>query len=279
MSSLENKSYPATKNTNSDNCAIVPTTAEMIWKKPVSFELNNYGQHKVSLPGRVATNNTLQFSSMTKTSTDSQIKIDNNTKEDKMTLNIIINTIDEIDYYDDDDDEIDENKDEIKNQMDAGQRKLSLLLSGMELDDIYSYLSFLISIMSTIRVRKPTARRGVARTTTNDLTTFFPLSSAVSIAMDTYLTNNVANGSQRTSEKQTENKKIEESGDQVVPQAGCNKNKQLPAIEHNGLDEYYRCPPDAPVFRYNNSSSRISNNQQQPEIISSRMDEQFIYVD
>ncbi|CAF4538861.1 unnamed protein product, partial [Rotaria socialis] len=129
MSSLENKSYLATKNTNSHNCAIVQTTTEMI-----------------------------------RNSTDSQIKIDNNTKEDKMMLNIIINTIDEIDYYDDDE-EIDENKDEIKNQMDAGQMKLSLLLSGMELDDIYSYLSFfLISMMSTIRVRKPTARRGVART-------------------------------------------------------------------------------------------------------------------
>ncbi|CAF3270045.1 unnamed protein product, partial [Rotaria socialis] len=99
MSSLENKSYLATKNTNSHNCAIVQTTTEMI-----------------------------------RNSTDSQIKIDNNTKEDKMMLNIIINTIDEIDYYDDDE-EIDENKDEIKNQMDAGQMKLSLLLSGMELDD------------------------------------------------------------------------------------------------------------------------------------------------
>ncbi|CAF4094583.1 unnamed protein product, partial [Rotaria magnacalcarata] len=99
MSSLENKSYPATKNTNSHNCAIVQTTAEMI-----------------------------------RNSTDSQIKIDNNTKVDKMMLNIIINTIDEIDYYDDDE-EIDENKDEIKNQMDAGQMRLSLLLSGMELDD------------------------------------------------------------------------------------------------------------------------------------------------
>ncbi|CAF3647337.1 unnamed protein product [Rotaria socialis] len=243
MSSLENKSYLATKNTNSHNCAIVQTTTEMI-----------------------------------RNSTDSQIKIDNNTKEDKMMLNIIINTIDEIDYYDDDE-EIDENKDEIKNQMDAGQMKLSLLLSGMELDDIYSYLSFfLISMMSTIRVRKPTARRGVARTTTNDLP-FFPLSPTVSTSMNAYLTNNVENGSQHTSEKQIKKKKIEESGDQVVPQAGCNKHKQLPVIEHNGLNEYYRSPPDAPVFRYSNSSSRISNNQQQPEIISSRMDEQFIYVD
>ncbi|CAF1068806.1 unnamed protein product [Rotaria magnacalcarata] len=117
--------------------------------------------------------------------------------------------------------------------------------------------------MSTISVRKLTARRIVSRPTKNDLT-FLPPPPAVSISMNNYSTNNVENGSER---------------DHVVPQAGCNKSKQLPVIKHNKLKEYYRSPPDARVFRYRNSSSRISNNQQQPKINSSRMGQEFIYVD
>ncbi|CAF4448848.1 unnamed protein product, partial [Rotaria magnacalcarata] len=52
--------------------------------------------------------------------------------------------------------------------------------------------------MSTISVRKLTARRIVSRPTKNDLT-FLPPPPAVSISMNNYSTNNVENGSERTS--------------------------------------------------------------------------------
>jgi len=82
----------------------------------------------------------------------------------------------------------------------------------------------------------------------------------VSIASNS--TNNIEHGSMNTSQEQTkkkkEQKKIEDLGDQVVPQA--KRGIKRPVIEHNGFDDYYRSRLDAPIFRYTNSNNNNNNN-------------------
>jgi molecular chaperone DnaK (HSP70) len=75
-------------------------------------------------------------------------------------------------------------------------------------------------------------------------------------------TNNIEHGainaSQEQNKKKKKKKKIEDLGDQGVPQ-GKRSNKR-PVIVHNGLDEYYRSRVDAPVIRYNNTNTDNNNN-------------------
>jgi hypothetical protein len=72
-------------------------------------------------------------------------------------------------------------------------------------------------------------------------------------------TNNIEHGAINASQEQNKKKKkIEDLGDQGVPQ-GKRSNKR-PVIVHNGLDEYYRSRVDAPVIRYNNTNTDNNNN-------------------
>ncbi|CAF3931348.1 unnamed protein product [Rotaria sp. Silwood2] len=126
-------------------------------------------------------------------------------------------------------------------------------------------------------VRKPTFRRNISHHITNDLVLLPPPIPPV----PTTTTNNSEHGSVNTSsaEKTTTKKKndIEDLGDQVVPIARRNTSNRA-VIVHNGLDEYYRSSPDAPVFRYRSNNDN-NNSHQRSEENSLPRQLDVIYID
>ncbi|CAF4548813.1 unnamed protein product [Rotaria sp. Silwood2] len=127
-------------------------------------------------------------------------------------------------------------------------------------------------------VRKPTFRRNISHHITNDLIFLPPPIPPVPTTSNS--TNNSEHGSVNTSsvEKTTTKKNnIEDLGDQMVPKARRNTSNRA-VIVHNGLDEYYRSSPDAPVFRYRSNNDN-NNSHQRSEENSLPRQLDVIYID
>ena len=91
-----------------------------------------------------------------------------------------------------------------------------------------------------------------------------PQPTVLPLSVASTSTNNTGHGTINASleqNKKKRKKKIEDLGDQVVPQ-GKRSNKR-PVIVHCGLDAYYRSRVDAPVIRYNNTNDDNGNEDRQ----------------